>query len=610
MTRRRVERLLAIAAVGMALLPLVVAIVQWVGRDWLPIHDVAVTDMRVRDVFTADTPLVGPYSRYLWNHPGPILFWLMAVPAWSSGHAAWGTLVAGLLVQAAAVVWAGVLAWRTGRLPLVVVTMSIVLLTYRAIGPLVVLEPWNPHIALPWFVLSVLYAWRLALGELKRLAGAFFVASFLVQTHIGYLPLVAAATAVVVGYRIVDHHRRRAEPVGRRAWLTTALFAVGLWAPVVIEQFTHDPGNLTRLWDYFVGGQNAEVSAGARAAGGLFGSMFAVPPSWLGGNEPHDYLTDAVQPGRLALLGIPIVLLVIGLLGARAAHRRDHTRLVVLVAAMSAGGLLALSHVTGDLLAYLFYWRIPLALFVIATGVIGVVDFVRATRPRAATHTARVALAVGGVLVVIVSTTTTVAVATHGDYVKPYERNVRLIMDQIQANEIDSGRLDDQTVLVRFDGSTIGGLQGGVVDALDREGVRVRVDTDLGFQFGEHRAANTDEVDQIWYAIEDGVLTSIRTSDPNARVIARIEPLGPETEAEMVQLQLGLRDQLRAAGRLDLSVALDSDLVAYALEDVPGVDQAAAARLGGLNAQLRETGRCRCSVVAYRPTDTESGSHG
>jgi hypothetical protein len=603
MTRERAERGLAAGAVVLALMPLIVAAVQWTGRNWLPIHDVAVTDMRVRDVFTADTPLVGPYSRYLWNHPGPVMFWLMAVPSWLSGHAAWGTLVGGLVAQAVAVVWAGALAWRTGRAPLVLVTSAVLLLTYRAIGPLVLLEPWNPHIALPWFVLFVLYAWRLAVGEVRRLAGAFVVASFLVQTHIGYLPLVGAGLAVAAAYRIVDLRRGRAQRVGTKAWILTAIATVVLWTPVVVEQFTDEPGNLTRLWDYFVGGQNVEPTAGGRAAVGLFGSMFSVLPSWLGGREVHDYLTDAIRPGHALLLIVPVALLVIGVLGTRAAGRRDHTRFVVTIAVLSVAGLFALSRVTGDLLAYLFYWRIPLALLVLTAGGLGVVDFARHARPVTAT-TWRVASGVAVALVATISAATTAAVATHGNHVKAFEADVAPIVDQIDAEQIRTGALDGQTVLVRFDGSTIGGLQGGLVDHLDRAGVPVRVEDDLGFQFGDHRAAAVADVDQVWYAIEDGVLTSIRTTDPRGTVIARNEPLGADAEAEVVQLQLELLDQLRAAGRLDLRAALDSELVTFALDDVPGIDHTATARLGELNQQLTATGLCRCSVVAYRPIET------
>jgi hypothetical protein len=602
MKRRQLELAAAIAAIALALAPLIVALVTRTGHDWLPIHDVAVTDMRVRDVWTSDTPLVGPYSRYLWNHPGPILFWMLAIPSALSGQAAWGTLVGGVLVQAAAVVWAGVLSWRVGRLPTVLVTMSVLLLTYRALDALVILEPWNPHIALPWFVLFSLYAWRLALGELKRLPGAFFVASFLVQTHVGYLPLVAAAVVAVIGYRAVDHRHGDTVPVGRRPVILTAAIAVVLWIPVLIEQFVHEPGNLTRLYDYFIGGQNTEPSAGIRRALGLFGSAFGVPPPWLGGSETHLFGTNEVIPGRSIMIVIPLALLVLGFIGARRTGNREHRRLAVVAAMLFVAGVVALSRVTGELLEYLFYWRIPLALFVVVTGLVGAIDLVATYRPvwhrASAGRVAMAGIAAALTMLVVVSATTSTAVATHDAQIKEFEGGVQLLLDQI---DVDS--LRDQTVLVRFHGSTVGGAQGGVVDALDREGVAVRVDEELSFQFGDHRGADPADVDEVWYVLEDGVLTSLATTSGDGRVVVRVMPLGPDKEAEMVDLQLALLEQLRDAQRLDLRAALDTELVAFVFADVPGIDQQAAARLGELNAELRERQGCRCSIVAYAPDD-------
>src|SRR5690242_12647411 len=63
----------------------VVAPVVWAGinglaRTWYPAGDWAMIELRTLDVGTGHTPLVGPYSRYSWNHPGPLLFWLLAIP--------------------------------------------------------------------------------------------------------------------------------------------------------------------------------------------------------------------------------------------------------------------------------------------------------------------------------------------------------------------------------------------------------------------------------------------------------------------------------------------------------------------------------------------------
>ncbi|MGZ4701029.1 MAG: hypothetical protein ACXV98_07445, partial [Ilumatobacteraceae bacterium] len=44
------------------------------------VGDIALIELRTRDVLTAHPPLVGAYSRYGWSHPGPAEFYLFAVP--------------------------------------------------------------------------------------------------------------------------------------------------------------------------------------------------------------------------------------------------------------------------------------------------------------------------------------------------------------------------------------------------------------------------------------------------------------------------------------------------------------------------------------------------
>src|SRR5690606_16795832 len=65
---------------ALVVLPVVVAIVAALTSDHQLAGDWALLELRVRDVGTSDTPLVGPFSRYGWNHPGPLLFWLLAIP--------------------------------------------------------------------------------------------------------------------------------------------------------------------------------------------------------------------------------------------------------------------------------------------------------------------------------------------------------------------------------------------------------------------------------------------------------------------------------------------------------------------------------------------------
>ena len=115
--------------------------------------------------------------------------------------------------------------WRRGGLALLATAMVGVSLLANSMSPLLVHDPWNPHIALPFFVLFVFQAWLLATGDAKQLPGAVAVATFVVQTHVVYLPLVAGAAAVVVGCRLID----RRPPCGdvpvevtARAWRRAA----------------------------------------------------------------------------------------------------------------------------------------------------------------------------------------------------------------------------------------------------------------------------------------------------------------------------------------------------------------------------------------------------
>src|SRR5262245_65496979 len=64
--------------------PLLVALPGLVGavsvlvQGWVPTTDHALEVLRVADVGTRHPPLTGPWSRFGWDHPGPLLFWVSA----------------------------------------------------------------------------------------------------------------------------------------------------------------------------------------------------------------------------------------------------------------------------------------------------------------------------------------------------------------------------------------------------------------------------------------------------------------------------------------------------------------------------------------------------
>src|SRR5665811_846217 len=86
LNRPRAGVVLAVVLTLACLLPVLVVIATRTGRDYLPVQDLAVMDLRVRDVWSVRIPLVGPYSKGF-NHPGPAYLWLIALPARSDGRA-------------------------------------------------------------------------------------------------------------------------------------------------------------------------------------------------------------------------------------------------------------------------------------------------------------------------------------------------------------------------------------------------------------------------------------------------------------------------------------------------------------------------------------------
>src|SRR5207237_9856373 len=83
------------------------------------------------------------------------------------------------------------LALRRGGLPLALVVLTAMSLSYAKHG--VFLSAWNPDVAFPFFTLYLLLIWSVADGEVRALVPATVVATFLVQTHFGYLPLVVVS---------------------------------------------------------------------------------------------------------------------------------------------------------------------------------------------------------------------------------------------------------------------------------------------------------------------------------------------------------------------------------------------------------------------------------
>ena len=187
------------------------------GSPTVPAGDLALT-MWDTDRAEHLRLLVGPYSRFRWHHPGPVLSYWLAPFWWLSNHhlagLAVGTAVLSGLLLAAMVVAVGratgtTQAWATAAVLLVV--------TWRY-GFDQLRELWNPAAAVLPLVAVAVFGAAVAAGRRWWLPAVFVVASVAVQLHVGAVPVAVVLVVVsMAGAGWAFRHRARELP-RRRRW--------------------------------------------------------------------------------------------------------------------------------------------------------------------------------------------------------------------------------------------------------------------------------------------------------------------------------------------------------------------------------------------------------
>ena len=582
--------MLAVVATVATVTPFLALVAVRAGRPYLPVQDLAVINLRARDLFSLHPPLTGPWSRAGFAHPGPFFYWLLGLGSGATGHATWSLLVTAALVRAGAVVATARLAWLRGGLPLCLLMLGATTGALVALDPGALVSPWNVFAALAWFPVFLLLAWSVALGEVRQLPWLVVVGTFLVQTHLGY-GLLLLPPSVWVGVTVL-----RATPAcDRRSALTrplvwSALWLGVLWLPVLVDQL-FVTGNVRQLAHYVVTTQ--EPHAGLQRGLGWFAEQFQFLPPFLGGSLRLEPLSGFAATASLWWLLIPAVLFAVAVIACR--RRGDvATRSFVTLVGISVGSaLLAMAMVTGDQLPYLFEWRTFTALLIIVACLWSLRSWLR-TR----------AVRVGAIAVLLAMVLVGASVLT---------RRVLDVPETIRARDDYVGRVvtrlvgeapDHQGLLVRGVGSQNLGITSTLVDEMERRGRPVRVDTDLDFEYGPQRTLPARDAATIWIVAEEGWVGSRLRAIPGGRVLHSSTGLDALDERQLERDQRTLYRQLVRAHRADLVGTMDSELFALLTSDLRGVDDRVALRAVDLAVRSRARTVCRCIVVAFHEPDS------
>lgn len=583
--------------------PLIVAAVALSRRHWSPVLDLAMTELRVRDVGSADTPLIGLPGRIgnfpdQGSHPGPLSFYLLAPVYRIFGSNAWSLELGSALIHIAAITAGLTLAWRRGGARTCLTCAAIFAVILRGYGVTVLTQPWNPYLPVIAWMVVLLAVWSVLEGDAPALVVLVAAGSLCAQTHVPYLALVGGLGVGLVGWLllrarigVIIESRRRPHPLfgpvampGARRWSIIALIVgLVLWSPPVADQLRRKPGNLSMLGDYF----RSPPEEGIGWTAGLGHLLRHLDLAQLAGHAftESSYftttsfdLTGSVLPGAL--------LVVAWLATAVVAWRMRHRALIHLHVVVGAGYILAfvaMARIFGKLWYYLTLWAWGLLTLCLYTMVWTVVAELGRRRPELRPAARRVVVACCAAVIGL----STISLTWSAAGADPPERHLSDTLTEVvgpTADAIRSGAGDADgpggSYIVTWSDAAYFGSQGyGLVNELERRGFEVGVPYTWRVPVTLQRVIEAgDATAEIHLAT--GVYIEQWRSMPGAVEVAYTDPRNPTELALYEMLREQLSQHLTDLGLAELIELIDTNLFGVQLDArVPAADQAIVDRM-------------------------------
>ena len=565
--------------------PYLVALVVLASKHWSPVLDLAMTELRVRDVGGRHSPLIGLPGRIgsfpdQGSHPGPLSFYLLAPFYRLFASTSYGLEVGAAAVNIAAAWTAVTIAARRGGRRLVLGVACFVSVSSAWFGASVLTQPWNPYLPLVSFVAVLLAAWAVADGDHLMLVPLVFFASLCAQTHVPYLTLSLTMVAIAFGAVGLRWRRTHAfvDGEGRSALIALGVAAV-VWLPPFVDQIRHNPGNIAMLKDHFLDPPETPIglSAGAKTMLGHF-DMWRVPSQVFGRSG---YFIDAVTDldGGSWKIGAVVLLtwVVAAVASLRLADRRV-LRLHVVVAAATVVGTMSAARIFGKVWYYLVLWGWIIALLAVLATVWTAVS-VLAERGHRLPR-----LDVLAMVVLVLATTVFVRDAARVD--PPEPRLSQVLNDLVPATAAAleqgvgaaTGRSGKYLVVWR-DAYFFGSQGYGLISELERRGFTAGVSDVYRVPVTQQRVIAPDEVTAV-VILATGVNVAQLRQVPEAVEVVSVEPRSAAELREYAQLRTDAIQQLNDAGLSEVVDLVDTNLFGASLDPrLPGSVEHLMARM-------------------------------
>ncbi len=567
--------LLAIVA-----LPLVVAVAVLHGTHWFPVLDLAMTEVRVRDVGTAHTPLIGLPGRIgtlaqQGSHPGPLSFYALAPFYRLFGSSSWALEAATAALNIVALGVSLVLAHRRGGYRLVIGIAAVLAFLVRGYGVGTLTEPWNPYLPLLWWVVLLLAVWSVVCGDFIVIPVAVFAASFCAQTHLPYLGLSLGLGALAIVAAAVLAQEAPAKSAERRRFVRWTLvglaLGLALWAPVVVDQVRHEPGNLSLLRDHFQ--HPPEEPVGVRT--GVRLELLHLDISKLTQDQRNDtgsLVNAAGDPDGSIVPGL--VVLALWAASVVMARRIGHSRLLRLDLVIGVSLVLAvisMARIFGHLWFYLMLWSWAITALVLFAIVWTAVEVVRRRiGPDTRTRVLEAGTAVACAFIVLSS----VALAANARNVDPPAPQLSSVLASVMP-PTEQALLDHKGTATGHDGRYsvtwsdalyIGSQGYGIVLELERQGFTAGVPAYARAPMTTSRVIEPGDATAVIH-LATGFHIDEWRKVPGAVEVAFDEPRSADQQAEFSRLRSEVIPMLHAAGLDDIIPHVDDNVFGAAIDD-------------------------------------------
>lgn len=553
----------------MVVAPLLLAALVLAFRPWYPTLDMAMTELRVRDVGGRQTPLIGLPGRIgdfpdQGSHPGPWSFWLIRPFHLLSGGHSWGLELASAVINSAA---AGVALWIARRLGGRRVQLAVAALVSVAVfgyGLSVLTHPWNPYFPLFLWLVVLLAAWAVQCGDHRMAPVVVIVGTVAAQTHVPYLLLAIAMSALTIATLAV---RRDV------AMLVASFVGAGLmWLPAGVDQLRRKPGNISMLIEHFTGDTD-EATIGIVGGSGVFLRHLDLPRAgfeMLRGDAA--FLSVSGQTGGLALGGLVIFLSWVAAVIFAVRHRHHVLMRLHLVLAISMTvAWFSMTRIFGKVWYYLTLWAWVTALFVLLSLVWTTVLLVRDGFDREVLDT-RVRQV--GIAVLTVATIASSVAALRVDV--PEENLSSGLGAVVDATEAalrdgtgDAVGAQGRYVVFWQDVNFIGAQGYGLVNELERRGLQVGVHNTWRVPVTPQRVFPQGTYDAEVHIVSGAFIDEWRERPGYVEVITA-DPRSADEVAEFNRTRESVLQRFDELGRNDLIDILDINLFGTSLDpDLP-----------------------------------------